>query len=109
MDERAKSPHDLRKVFCHYRVDEKGTFCRYYKSGKRKSTWQPGPRGGATECFLVNGEGEVVGRGVSSCSDKDAFCYKTGARIALVRAIYNFLTGKEHRRRGPHYRVTDAK
>lgn len=61
----------------------------HYSPGK--SDWKPGPRGGATRCYLWiasdSGRLACVAKGYSECSQEDSFVYATGRAIALQRAI----------------------
>lgn len=48
---------------------------------------EPHERGGRTVALIVNADREVLATGVATCSMSDAFCYRTGRRIARGRAM----------------------
>lgn len=98
----------LRPVFKHYRTlpwkepdpditrssvegeyyqDE---YIAHYPADKDQRWFKPEPRGGKTVCYLyVVGGSAIAGVGAAYCSMKDQFCYATGRKIALDRAIHD--------------------
>ena len=66
----------------HFRMDCCGDLKRYRKGRK---DFVPEVHGGKTVVIVVIGDTEYVG--VALCSGKDQFCYKTGYKIALGRAM----------------------
>ena len=84
--------NEIDKVtFMHFRIPvslyerkdgKPDLFYRYYR---RRSPWQPNPRGGKTVCVIRTKDcREFIGEAL--CSMADNFCYKTGSRIAFERA-----------------------
>lgn len=57
-------------------------YMRYFRGD---SPWKPSPRGGRTNCKIMDGE-EVIATGRALCSHSDNFNYKIGRKIALGRA-----------------------
>lgn len=71
----------------HRRLDESGQLRPLNSFGKGELM---DCKGGATQVYITNPAGDMTSVGESFCSDKDAFRYKAGVRIAMQRAIYNF-------------------
>jgi hypothetical protein len=55
--------------------------------------------GGATECVLLDANGELVASGVSVCSEEDNFDRSIGRLIALERALFELHEPEEAKRR----------
>ena len=53
------------------------------------------PRGGFTECYLYDSEGNKIGEAMAACNDRDNFNKKIGRAIALGRALHSLEKDKQ--------------
>ncbi len=73
-----------RVVYRHYRIcPETGLM---YRHRCKRPDEVPAPRGGMTHCAIIQ-DGKALRAGMSLCSLKDGFCYRTGRELALDRAL----------------------
>lgn len=85
--------NEIEKVtFMHFRIPaslherKEGKPELFYRYYRRRSPWQPNPRGGKTVCVIRTMDSrDFIGEAL--CSMADNFCYKTGSRIAFERAV----------------------
>lgn len=66
----------------HYRLLSKGGYIPY----SRKTKGAINNNGGFTVATITNPEG-VTKKGVAACSKEDQFCYKSGAKLAMKKAM----------------------
>lgn len=84
--------NEIEKVtFMHFRIPvslyerKEGKPELFYRYYRRRSPWQPNPRGGKTVCVIRTKDSrEFIGEAL--CSMSDNFCFQTGSRIAFERA-----------------------